>query len=149
MEAEEVPTKEAGDHWVVPWSPMLSNYRIISWNCRSAKNLAFHRSVKEMLRSFKPDVFIILEPRISGTEADAVCNKLGKTDCVRSEATGFSSGVWISLEVKIVHRHFICTVINNSMGWGWDLTTLSHEKKYVEAVKFDTSWESMASHWGL
>lgn len=51
--------------------------------------------MKEMIRSFKPEVFIILEARISGTEADAICNNLGKIDWVRSEAIGFSSGVWI------------------------------------------------------
>lgn len=47
------------------------------------------------MRSYRPNIFVILESRISGEEADEACSKLGKTDWARSDAVGFSGGVWV------------------------------------------------------
>lgn len=40
-------------------------------------------------------VLIILEPRISGEQANKVCRKLGFSDYFRVEAEGFSGGIWL------------------------------------------------------
>ncbi|KAJ8767163.1 hypothetical protein K2173_013560 [Erythroxylum novogranatense] len=44
----------------------------------------FRRTLREYIREHRPDIVIILEPRISGVEADR-----------RIEAQGFSGGIWV------------------------------------------------------
>lgn len=49
--------------------------------------------MRELIREFKPRMIILIEPRISGDLADRVCESLGKTKWIRSEARGFSGGI--------------------------------------------------------
>lgn len=44
-------------------------------------------------------VDILIERRINSESADAVSRSLGKNRWVRSEASGFSGGVWVLWDV--------------------------------------------------
>lgn len=66
------------------------------------------------MRGFRPKIVILLEPRISSASADCVCKKLGKKRWVRSEANGFSGGVWVlwdeeemKVKLRVASRSFI------------------------------------------
>lgn len=48
-----------------------------------------------MIREHMPSIIVLIEPRINGEVADVVCKKLGKKTWIRSEAFGFSDGVWV------------------------------------------------------
>lgn len=63
------------------------------WNIQGAGLRETIRSLKEMIRIDKPQILGLLEPKISGSNADVVCNKLGFTDWIRVEALGFSGGI--------------------------------------------------------
>lgn len=87
--------------------------------------------MRELLVCFKPAILLILEPRISTIEADDICRRLGKQDWVRSEAVGFSSGIWvmwnrdkISLRVVHVDKYFIHIIIEEGRGGAWELTAV-------------------------
>lgn len=73
----------------------MPEIKIVSWNCRGAVNSVFVCEMREIIRLYKPSVIILLEPRVSGATADSVCKRLGMKRWVRSEASGFSSGVWV------------------------------------------------------
>lgn len=68
---------------------------MLTWNCRGASSGQFLRSMKELMRIHHPHILVILEPKTSGLEADEACHRIGKKDWVRSEARGFSGGIWI------------------------------------------------------
>ena len=47
------------------------------WNCRVAASSNFLRAFKEYNRIYKPQIFCLVEPRISGHSANNVCKQLG------------------------------------------------------------------------
>ncbi|KAL4291239.1 hypothetical protein GQ457_14G000340 [Hibiscus cannabinus] len=60
-----------------------------------------------------PEIFVIMEPRISGTFADDFIRRPGYDFSYKIEATGFSGGIWIlwresvSVDVLVVTKQFI------------------------------------------
>lgn len=68
---------------------------VASWNCRGAGNKTFPRMVKEVKKKYAINVLGLIETRISGDRADKVVRKLGFSDWIRVEATGFAGGIWI------------------------------------------------------
>lgn len=45
--------------------------KFIVW--KGAASRDFHHVFKEFDRSYKPDIFILLKPRVSGSHADDIC----------------------------------------------------------------------------
>lgn len=85
--------------------------------------------MRECDRLYRPTILILLEPRISGTSTDEVCRRLGKSRWIRSEATGYSGGVWLlwdgdTIDVKLIHVHkfFVHVAITLGSGKCWMLT---------------------------
>lgn len=64
------------------------------WNCRRAGGKNFHNLVRDIMKIYHIDFIAILEPKISGTRAENVVNRIGLDDGVRVEAQGFSGGIW-------------------------------------------------------
>lgn len=48
----------------------------VFWNCQGAAAPAFMRAFKDLVRTYKPDMVALFEPRISGSNADDVCRKM-------------------------------------------------------------------------
>ena len=92
---------------------------ILSWNCQGAGSSPFSRALRLLLQKYRPNVLVILEPRISGDIADAVIRSTGFQNSHRFEATGFSGGIWVlwndvwRLEVLESNSQFIhCRVLD-------------------------------------
>lgn len=73
-------------------TPMIEE-SVLSWNSRGAKSVGFLKEVKEFMRLYKPMIIALIQPKISGVEADAVCKRLGKSHWARSESEGFSRAI--------------------------------------------------------
>lgn len=90
---------------------------IFVWNCQGAAANKFHTVLRSFIQGYKPDVVVLVEPRISGLHADKVVKKIGLPRSHRVEANGFSGGIWLlwsdRVEVKILvnPRQFIHSVI--------------------------------------
>lgn len=107
----------ANERWVRPGLFKLDHgcaRQDICWNCRGARSDDFIREMKEFMRSYKPIIILLMEPRRSGEIADEICNKLGKNKWIRADAEGFSGGVWclwdeedVKVELKYAHSYFI------------------------------------------
>lgn len=63
-------------------------------NCRGARNRRFPGLIRDYVNLYKLCFLAILELRISGARADYVINKLGFDGVARSDAIGFSGGIW-------------------------------------------------------
>jgi len=68
---------------------------IIYWNVRGAASKSFIRNTKNLIATYKPCVLIIAEPRISGDNANRKIRSLGFQHFVKTDACGFSGGIWI------------------------------------------------------
>ncbi|KAI9096746.1 hypothetical protein K1719_025925 [Acacia pycnantha] len=74
---------------------------IITWNCQGASDKKFPSIFKFFVANYKPVIFVLVEPRISGPRADKVIKKLGFLHSHRVEASGFSGGIWILWSSKV------------------------------------------------
>ena len=76
---------------------------IIFWNVRGAASKSFLRNTIELLLTYKPSVFIVREPRISGDKATQRIGNLGFQNFVKTDARGFSGGIWVLWNNSIGH----------------------------------------------
>lgn len=68
--------------------PFLMN--ILIWNCQGAVSHVFRRTLKQHLRDYNPSIACLLEPKVSGTQANDICFSLDFNEWLRVEAFGFS-----------------------------------------------------------
>lgn len=62
-----------------------------------------------LLRNHHPEIFGLLEPKVSGAQADRICKNIGYDYWIRVEAFGYSGGIWVfwqnNLHVDILATH--------------------------------------------
>ncbi|KAL4311787.1 hypothetical protein GQ457_01G016100 [Hibiscus cannabinus] len=71
----------------------LSMIKAIFWNIQGALDSDANRYFKMLLRKYKPVLFVIMEPHISGVTADDFVRKSGIEYSYRVEATGYSGAI--------------------------------------------------------
>lgn len=105
------------------------------------------REMQEFGRVYKPAVIVLVEPRIFGTMADEVCRKLGMDRWVRSEAEGFSGGIWclwdeneIKVELRHARAYFIHLSVHFARGRRWEMTAVYAPPSSCKRRKF---WEKI------
>lgn len=54
-----------------------------------------------MIKHHRPDVLVLIEPRVSGIKADDICLKIGFDNWIRVEAVGFSDRILIFLNKEV------------------------------------------------
>ncbi|KAI9080518.1 hypothetical protein K1719_037484 [Acacia pycnantha] len=74
--------------------------KITVWNCRGAASKGVAAVIRDMKKRYKIDVMVILEPQISGGQANKVIKSWGFGHSYRVEAEGFSGGIWILWELE-------------------------------------------------
>lgn len=102
---------------------------VISWNCQGIGNRETSRIVKTLISTHRPDILVLLEPKISGDKANKVCRELNFDDWVRVESVGYSGGVWLfwksailSLTVMSSSPQFIHCFVEKRKHDRWMLT---------------------------
>lgn len=110
---------------------------VISWNCRGAKNLQFLRNAKGLIRRFILAIFPVIELRISELEAYVKCRRLGRSNWVRSDAEGFSGGLWVlwnraDISIRVVHvqKFLLHILIDEGKSSAWELTAIYASPKH-------------------
>ncbi|XP_031116716.1 uncharacterized protein LOC116020380 [Ipomoea triloba] len=100
------------------------------WNCQGAASRSFSRTLKQFVRDYNPLILGLLEPRVSGSQADKICSKIGFDEWMRIEAVGFSGGIWvfwkevIHLDIVITHPQFVLLKVHNSNSEPWFLSVI-------------------------
>lgn len=69
--------------------------KLIFWDYQGTGHARFHKFIAEYRKDFNPDMFCLMETRISGRCADNIINKLNFPNSCRVEAEGFSGGIWV------------------------------------------------------
>ena len=68
---------------------------MIVWNCQGAGNVAFWNPAYELHLKHRPQILIIVEPRIVEERAQAVIDTLLYTHSRRVDPTSFYGGTWM------------------------------------------------------
>lgn len=69
---------------------------VASWNCRGDGSRSFPTTIKDLVKSNEVDILCLLETQISGGQTDIVTCKLGFSNWIMLEASGFAlGGIWI------------------------------------------------------
>lgn len=110
---------------------LLMEEKFFCWNCRGAGSKDFLREMFEWRRVHNPSIIVLIETEISGSRADAICNKLGKIHWVRSDAEVFSGGIWLLWDESVINvvpmdanRYFIHAVVSLKNGLRCMLTAM-------------------------
>ena len=69
--------------------------KIVGWNCQGVGNEAFCTHAHELYRLHRPQILIIIEPKIVDEHAQAVIDTLPCSHSQRANVIGFSGGIWI------------------------------------------------------
>ncbi|CAN1187241.1 Putative ribonuclease H protein At1g65750 [Linum perenne] len=80
----------------------MSVTNIFSWNCRGAASKSFITAFKSYANIVNFSIAVIVEPKISGHKAEKVIWKMGFASSFRSDAIGFSGGVWLLWDPLVV-----------------------------------------------
>lgn len=75
---------------------------IISWNVRGAGSSDFRIIFREMISSYKPDLAILTETRLSGEKANNVISTLGFNNYLKVDAMCFIGGIWVLWQSHVV-----------------------------------------------
>lgn len=66
---------------------------IIGWNVKRASGTDFRRVFREMVKSYKPNLVVLTETRVSGDCTNSNINGLGFERFIKVDAMGFSNGI--------------------------------------------------------
>ncbi|KAL8150228.1 hypothetical protein V2J09_020036 [Rumex salicifolius] len=98
--------------------------RIFVWNTQGAGSKGFARACCYLLNRNNADIVALLEPHVSGKNADDVCKRLGYNQNARVEAVGFSGGIWLlwneentCIQVLRLNRNFIHARVKGTDNW--------------------------------
>ncbi len=77
--------------------------KILLWNYRGVGNPNFQRNFAALMRYHHPAIVVLVETRISGQRAATFNTALGFDRVIRSDAVGFSGGIWLLWDSAQVH----------------------------------------------
>lgn len=104
--------------------------KCLIWNCQGAASNSFRRTLKNFICIHNPSIVCLLEPKVSGVQANKICSSFGFEDWIRVEAVGFSGGIWIhwntAVNVAILKTHpqFILLQVDDKRTHPWILAVV-------------------------
>lgn len=112
-----------------PLSIFMDN--LLFWNCRGAGNSRFPGLIHNYVRIYNLYFLALLEPRISGSRADRVIDKLDFDGIARVDAIGFSGGIWclwkhnkIAIDVLSTSKYCVLLKVNPRSKDPWLLSVV-------------------------
>ena len=69
--------------------------KMIAWNCQGTGNKMFRDHAYELHHRHRPNMLIIIEPRIAKTRAQAVIDTFPYTHSYRVDPTSYSGSIWL------------------------------------------------------
>lgn len=135
----------------------LSMKIVLSWNVRGARARYFPSLVHDICSRYRVDVFVLLEPRISGTTADRVIRQMGFQHNVRVDVVGFCGGIWLlhndldqAVDVVCMSSQFIHLILTSKTdGNFWYLTCVYASPRLAERSELWDSLRTIANQIGL
>ncbi|KAI7988696.1 hypothetical protein LOK49_LG13G00608 [Camellia lanceoleosa] len=83
------------DFVLLPSFPKSISMKLLIWNCRSASNKAFRRTMKKLEKTHKPFIIVLMETKVELSSMGLFFNKLGFTTSSHVDPVGRSGRIWI------------------------------------------------------
>lgn len=102
----------------------------------------------DMISPHKPDILSLMEPKVSGAQADEICLNVGFANWVRVEAFGFSDGIWIFWKEEVIvdivctNPQFILLQVSDGGDPPWNLSVVYGSSN---GMLRDKLWDELCS----
>lgn len=73
----------------------MSPVDMLFWNCRGAGNNKFKRTIKELIKTHKSDLLVLMETKVDLQSMGMFFNTLGLTTTAHVDPIGRSGGIWM------------------------------------------------------
>ena len=76
--------------------PLISYImNIIVWNSRGALKPSFQSHIRELVRVYDPDAFMVMETRLGGERAKDITDRLPFDGAILTDTIGCAGGLWL------------------------------------------------------
>ncbi|KAI7983165.1 hypothetical protein LOK49_LG15G02259 [Camellia lanceoleosa] len=83
--------------------PSMDLLKLLFWNCRGAGNNNFKRNFVEIIRTYKPEIIILMETKVTFSSMGDFFNRLGFTASTVVDPVGRIGGIWIIWDTNHVN----------------------------------------------
>ena len=100
---------------------------IIVWNSRGALKPSFQSHIKELVRVYDPDVFVVMETRLEGERVKDIIDRLPFDGAILTDTIGRAGGLWLlwnsdKVEVTLLAKteqeiHVTIKVRSSNLSW--------------------------------
>ncbi|XP_021744864.1 uncharacterized protein LOC110710830 [Chenopodium quinoa] len=101
------------------------------WNVQGAGSKHFISNLKDLVKINKPNVLALVETHMGGEQAVKIGSILGYDGHVRTDAIGFSGGIWIYWKTEVVT---ISPIIKHNQHISMEITRIGEIPWYFTAV---------------
>ncbi|KAI8007178.1 hypothetical protein LOK49_LG07G02768 [Camellia lanceoleosa] len=77
----------------LPNYPSMNSMKLLIWNCRGAGNNTFKRNLRELLRTHKPEILVLMETKVSFSSLGNFFNNLGFSASTVVDPIGRMGGI--------------------------------------------------------
>ncbi|KAI7997777.1 hypothetical protein LOK49_LG10G02359 [Camellia lanceoleosa] len=86
-----------------PPYPSMDLLRLLFWNCRGAGNNKFKRNIVEIIKTYKPEILVLMETKVAYSQMSNFFNSLGFTASSIVDPVGRVGGIWIIWDTSQVN----------------------------------------------
>ncbi|KAI8025856.1 hypothetical protein LOK49_LG02G03284 [Camellia lanceoleosa] len=76
---------------------------LLIWNCRGAGNKKFKRTMRELVQIHKPELVVLMEPKVEFKDMGMFFNCMGFTASAHVNPIGRSGGIWMIWNPNVVN----------------------------------------------
>ncbi|KAJ4837308.1 hypothetical protein Tsubulata_046410 [Turnera subulata] len=110
LETASITVKDPLKGIIMGDDQLMDDSMEVTANSEGAGKPQFRRMMKEMANQYRPNLVIIMEPKISGRKASRVIRRLGFPNSHRVDASRFAGGIWFlwdatHVTISILHNH--------------------------------------------
>ncbi|XP_021761146.1 uncharacterized protein LOC110725977 [Chenopodium quinoa] len=128
-------------------APHLLPISCMVWNVQGAGSREFVAAFKKLIRIHKPNVIALVETHMGGHQAEKFANTINYSGHIRTDAQGFSGGIWIfwkpefvTVEPILKHEQHITMNIKRVGGEPWYFSAIYASP---DPTKRQTLWKEL------
>lgn len=121
----------------LPNYPTMDSLTMMFWNCRGVGNNAFKRNMRELIKSHKLAILILMETKVPYSSIGTFFNNMGFTVATIVDPIGRSGGIWLLWDTTQVGSHTTNQVIQATI----------HEEDYEKWILSAIYASPNASQW--
>ncbi|KAI7983920.1 hypothetical protein LOK49_LG15G02171 [Camellia lanceoleosa] len=111
--------------------PSMDSMKILIWNCHGARNNTFKRNLRELLRTHKPEILVLMETKVTFSSLGNFFNNLCFSASIVVDPIGRMGGIWllwdtahVNVQTSSVSNQYIHATIHKEDYEEWVLSAV-------------------------